>query len=71
MFPAADAERLFTGLLRELRPERDYLVFYIRPTGIAHFQHFSTLARGAGFTVGYDAVEEDRQIFFNQPGSEP
>jgi len=71
IFPAADVERLFTGLLRELQPSRDYLVFYIRPSGIAQFQRLSTLAKGAGFTVGYDAIEEDRQILFSQPTPEP
>jgi hypothetical protein len=71
VFPAADSERLFAGLLRELRPDLDYFVFYIRPSGIAHFQRFSVLAKGAGFNVGYDAVEEDRQILFSQPAQEP
>ncbi len=47
------------------------LVFYIRPSGIAQFQRLSTLAKGAGFTVGYDAIEEDRQILFSQPTQEP
>jgi hypothetical protein len=70
-FPAASAERQFSELLNDARPDRDYFVFYIRPSGIQQFQHFSDVAKRAGFNVGYDAVEEDRQILFTQPRPEP
>jgi hypothetical protein len=70
-FPASAAEHQFESLLRELRPTRDYFVFYIRPSGIPAFQQFNTMAKHAGFNVGYDAVEEDRQILFSQPQQGP
>jgi hypothetical protein len=69
-FPAATANRQFDALLNEMRPDRDYFVFYIRPSGIRQFQHLSSLAKRAGFNVGYDAVEEERQILFSQPQAE-
>ena len=70
-FAADAAERQFGEVLRQAHPDRDYFVFYIRPSGIRQFQHYSTLAKQAGFNVGYDAVEEDRQILFSQPRLEP
>jgi hypothetical protein len=66
-FPASTSERSFKGLLGELNPDRDYLVFYIRPSGIAFFQRCNALAKSAGFNVGYDAVEEDKQLLFVRP----
>ncbi len=34
-------------------------------------RRYSALAKSAGFNVGYDAVEEDRQILFTRPREEP
>jgi hypothetical protein len=66
-FPTSAAEQPFSRLLAELRPDRDYLVFYIRPSGISQFERYSLLAKNAGFNLGYDAVEENTQILFSPP----
>jgi septal ring factor EnvC (AmiA/AmiB activator) len=45
--------------------DRDFLVFYFRPSGAKWFEDFRKLARQGGFEVGYDAVEEQKQIIFS------
>ncbi|MEK7675550.1 MAG: hypothetical protein AAB676_06935 [Verrucomicrobiota bacterium] len=65
--PAREGDRLFTDLLNGLQPAKDYLVFYVRPSGIGLFKRCRNTARNAGFDVGYDAVEEDKQIHFTRP----
>jgi hypothetical protein len=42
-----------------------YVVFLVRPSGIALFQDLVKLARDTGFEVGYDALEENREIHFS------
>ncbi len=66
-FPAAEAEGGLSRCFRLWDPERDYLVFYVRPSGIDLFLRCQELAKRAGFQVGYDAVEEERQLVFNSP----
>ena len=66
-FPAATARQ---GLEQELalwNPDQDYVVFYVRPSGIEAFTELCDVARRAGFQIGFDAVEEDRQIIFSAP----
>lgn len=53
------------ALLEALSPEREYIVFYFRPTGAKWFEAFRDLARSLGFAVGYDAVEENKEIIFS------
>jgi hypothetical protein len=65
-FIAGTGEQQFAAFLRQLNPARDYLVFYIRPSGISVFTRCRQLAKQAGLEVGYDAVEEDRRIQFTQ-----
>ena len=66
-FPAADAERGLSRNFSRWSQDRDYLVFYVRPSGIDLFMRCEQLARRAGFQVGYDAVEEGQQLLFNSP----
>ncbi|MBI4327671.1 MAG: hypothetical protein HY674_20765 [Chloroflexi bacterium] len=65
--PAAEGDRLFADFLNGLQPAKDYLVFYVRPSGIGLFKRCRSTARNAGFDVGYDAVEENKQIQFTRP----
>ena len=44
-----------------------YVVFLIRPSGIELFHELVTTARNRGFEVGYDALEEDKQVHFSEP----
>lgn len=57
----------FTEGLRRWSAIDDYLVFYVRPTGIDLFNRCSAAAKRAGFQIGYDAVEENTQINFSSP----
>ena len=66
-FSAEEAEGGLSRGFRLWNPERDYLVFYVRPSGIELFLRCQELAKRAGFQVGYDAVEEDRQLVFSHP----
>jgi hypothetical protein len=42
-----------------------YVVFYVRPSGIALFQDLVKTTRDMGFEVGFDALEENREVHFS------
>jgi hypothetical protein len=42
-----------------------YVVFFVRPSGITLFQDLLKSARDMGFEVGFDALEENREIHFS------
>lgn len=52
-------------VLATLNPSREYVVFYFRPSGVKWFESFRSLSRELGFAVGYDAVEEQKQVIFS------
>lgn len=56
-----------SALLARYNAERDFLVFYFRPSGVKWFDAFRAAARRIGFEMGYDALEENKQIIFNAP----
>lgn len=58
-----------TALLNRLSPANDYLLFYLRPSGIELFERCRAAARTAGFEVGYDALEEDQILVLRPPAS--
>jgi len=64
---AAGADSAFRTYLGRAKSLDQYVVFLIRPSGITLFQTLVQSARGMGFEVGYDAIEEDRQIHFSTP----
>ena len=61
------ANAAFKSYLRERQSLDQYVVFLVRPSGIDTFQDLVKSARDLGFDVGYDALEEDRQIHFTNP----
>jgi hypothetical protein len=65
--PAADLESGFAAALRDWKSDRDYLVFYVRPSGIALFERCRAMAREVGFKIGYDALEESRELVVSPP----
>jgi hypothetical protein len=69
--PADESPSLLAEALRRWQPSRDYLVFYVRPSGIELFARCLALAKSAGFQVGYDALEENREIVFSAPTGPP
>lgn len=62
-----DVDATFQAYLREAKSRDQYLVFLVRPSGIEMFQGLVKSARDMGFEVGFDALEEDRQIHFTPP----
>jgi hypothetical protein len=57
----------FKSYLKRVKPEKQYVVFLVRPSGIDLFRELVEVARNAGFEVGFDPLEEDRQIHFTPP----
>jgi hypothetical protein len=63
----SDADTAFKSFLSAANSLDQYVVFLVRPSGIEIFQDLVKSARDMGFDVGYDALEEDRQIHFSTP----
>ena len=61
------ADTAFKSYLGEAKSLDQYVVFLVRPSGIALFQDLVKSARNMGFEVGFDALEENRQIHFSTP----
>lgn len=57
----------FRRVLDKWDPARQRLVFYIRPSAVALFTTCRELASERGFSIGYDAAEEDRQYLLATP----
>ena len=66
-FSKSSAHTAFDSYLRESKPLDQYVVFLIRPSGIELFKSLVELARERGFEVGFDALEEGREIHFTTP----
>jgi hypothetical protein len=65
---SGDARRTdFNKLLAGWNARQDRLVFYVRPSGIGHFEVCRSLARKRGFNIGSDAAEEDKQYMLAKP----
>jgi hypothetical protein len=68
-FASGDGNEEFKRLLDQWDPTLERLVFYVRPSGILHFERCRDLARQRGFAIGYDAAEESRRyVLLNSPG---
>lgn len=57
----------FEACLHKMKPQDQYVVFMVEPSGVAIFKDLVKSARNLGFEVGYDALEEDRQVHFGTP----
>jgi hypothetical protein len=66
-FGKSDAHAGFDSFLKQVKPANQYFVFLIRPSGIGLFKDLEKLARERGFEVGFDALEEDKEIHFTSP----
>jgi hypothetical protein len=62
---AVDSTASIRSVLRRYDPTREFVVFYFRPSGAKWFDSFRDEAKRAGFEVGYDAVEENKEVVFN------
>jgi hypothetical protein len=66
-FNKTTARTEFNSYLGEAKPLNQYVVFLVRPSGIELFERLVKLARDKGFEVGFDALEENREIHFTTP----
>ena len=66
-FSKSGARSGFKSYLGRIRSDKQYVVFLIRPSGIDLFRDLVDVARDNGFEVGFDPLEEDRQIHFTAP----
>jgi hypothetical protein len=64
---ATHAQSSLEAYLRNAKPLDQYVVFLVRPSGIPLFQKLLKSTRTDGFEVGYDALEEDREVHFSKP----
>lgn len=60
----------FQAYLKEAKKLDQYVVFLVRPSGIELFEELLNTARKLDFEVGFDALEEGRQIHFSTPPSQ-
>jgi hypothetical protein len=58
----ARAPSSFEQYLRSAKSLNQYVVFEVKPSGIQLFQNLLESARSAGFDVGFDALEEDKEV---------
>jgi hypothetical protein len=68
-FDSNGAETSFESYLSQSKPNDQYVVFEIRPSGIGLFEKLVRIARDSRFEVGFDALEENRQIHLSTPPS--
>lgn len=66
-FSKSGAGAGFQSYLKQAKPQNQYVVFLIRPSGIGLFKDLVQTARDEGFEVGFDALEEDREVHFTRP----
>jgi hypothetical protein len=66
-FNKSGARSGFETYLKHSNAKEQYVVFLIRPSGIALFKDLEKTARKKGFEVGFDALEENREIHFSAP----
>jgi hypothetical protein len=55
------------NLLAQWHPANERLVFYVRPSSIRNFEAFKIVADDIGFSIGYDAAEEEREYVLMTP----
>ena len=66
-FDKSGARAEFSSYLNGFKPVDQYVVFLVRPSGIELFERLVKAARDKGFEVGFDALEEDKDVFFSTP----
>jgi hypothetical protein len=66
-FGKSGAQAGFENYLKHAKAADQYVVFLIRPSGIGLFKDLVETARDKSFEVGFDALEENREIHFTTP----
>jgi DNA repair exonuclease SbcCD ATPase subunit len=62
-----DIRKEFQKALKQFNPLNQYIVFYLKPSGIGRFEDFLTAAKNSRFEIGYDALEEDKELQLSLP----
>jgi len=57
----------FNSFLAGVKPVDQYIVFLVRPSGIRLFKDLVKSARDKNIEVGFDAVEENKDIYYSIP----
>ena len=66
-FPSKSAKDDFEAYLNGIQATDAYIVFLVRPSGISAFKDLVEIARERHFAVGFDALEETREVLFQPP----
>lgn len=66
-FDDASARSAFRDYLSKAKSKDQYFVFLVRPSGISQFERLLKMARDDHFDVGFDALEEDKEVYFSTP----
>jgi hypothetical protein len=66
-YSKADAASGLKEYLQGVKPLDQYIVFYLKPSGISLFQNLLTIGREKGFEVGFDALGENQTLDFSPP----
>lgn len=61
------ASPVFADYLHSAKSTNQYVVFLVKPSGISTFDGLVQAARDMGFSVGYDALEENREAHYSTP----
>lgn len=66
---SASSASEFSRFLAEHNANNQYVVFYLRPSGVSLFNRLSEQAKAAQFEIGFDALDESTAIHFTRPPS--
>ena len=64
---SGEASADFRRFLAVLNRDNQYIVFFLRPSGIRLFEQLSDLARAQQIDIGFDAIEEKQDVHFSKP----
>ena len=66
-FNQASARSEFDSYLDGVKPLDQYIVFLVRPSGVGLFEDLVKSARDKNIEVGFDALEENKDIYYSTP----
>jgi hypothetical protein len=66
-FSKSSARSEFDTYLNGVKPVDQYIVFLVRPSGVGLFEDLVKSARDKNIEVGFDALEENKDIYYSTP----
>ena len=66
-FGQSSARSEFDSYLDGVKPVDQYIVFLVRPSGVGLFEDLVKMARDKSIEVGFDAIEENKDIYYSTP----